>query len=107
MVPPLGKSLSGLPSLVVAIAANQLPFAEALHQAGHLQFLGDGASVTSEQIRSTLLHLMTEPKLENAVTALTDGWGAPRLAIAMLGPQVQSVCGQLQLRTNPSPALGQ
>ena len=41
-----------LPSLVVAIAANQLPFSEALDQAGHLQLLGDGASVTAEQIRS-------------------------------------------------------
>ncbi len=76
-----------LPSLVVAIAANQLPFSEALDQAGHLQLLGDGASVTAEQIRTALLSLMAQPKPGKAVTALTDGWGAPRLAMAMLGPQ--------------------
>jgi UDP-2,4-diacetamido-2,4,6-trideoxy-beta-L-altropyranose hydrolase len=76
-----------LPSLVVAIAANQLPFSEALDQAGHLLLLGDGASVTAEQIRSALLRLLIKPKPEKAATALTDGWGAPRIAMAMLGPQ--------------------
>ena len=77
-----------LPSLVVAIAANQLPFSEALDQAGHLQLLGDGASVTAEQIRSALLARMTDPQPEKATLALTDGWGAPRLAMAMLGSLV-------------------
>ena len=76
-----------LPSLVVAIAANQRPFSEALDQAGHLQLLGVGASVTAEQIRSALLARMTEPKPEKAAPALTDGWGALRLSMAMLGPQ--------------------
>ena len=76
-----------LPSLVVAIAANQHPFSEALDQGGHLQLLGDGASVTVEQIRSALLSFITEPKPGKAAIALTDGWGASRLAMAMLGPQ--------------------
>ncbi len=76
-----------LPSLVVAIAENQLPISEALDQAGHLQLLGDGANVTAEQIRFALLPLMTEPKPGKAAIALTDGWGAPRLAMAMLAPQ--------------------
>jgi len=82
-----------LPSLVVAIAANQLPFSEALDQAGHLQLLGDGASVTAVQIRCALLSLMHEPKPGRAAPALTDGWGAARLAMAMLGPQ-----GEISLR---------
>ena len=81
------RACLGLPSLVVAIASNQLPFSEALDHAGHLQLLGDGASVTAEQIRSALLARMTEPKPEKAAPALTDGWGALRLAMAMLGPQ--------------------
>ena len=81
------RACLGLPSLVVAIAANQLPFSEALDQAGHLLLLGDGASVTAEQIRSTLLRLHIEPKPKKTATALTDGWGAPRLTMAMLGPQ--------------------
>lgn len=80
------RACLGLPSLVVAIAANQLPLAEALDQAGHLQLLGVGASVTAEQIRSALLSLTSLRKPEKAPLALTDGWGAPRLAMAMLGP---------------------
>ncbi|QNI46796.1 UDP-2,4-diacetamido-2,4,6-trideoxy-beta-L-altropyranose hydrolase [Synechococcus sp. A15-60] len=81
------RSCLRLPTLVVAIAANQLPFAEALDQAGHLQLLGVGASVTAEQIRSALLARMTESKPEKAAPALTDGWGALRLSMAMLGHQ--------------------
>ena len=83
-----------LPSLVVALAANQLRFSEALDQAGHLHLLGDGASVTAEQIRSALFRLLTEPKPENPAPALTDGWGAPRLAMAMLGSQ-----GEISMRS--------
>lgn len=74
-----------LPSLVVAIAENQLPVSEALDQAGHLKLLGDGASVAADQIRSALLSLIAEPKLGKATFALTDGWGASRLAMAILG----------------------
>lgn len=81
------RACLGLPSLVVAIAANQLPFAQALDQAGHLELLGDAASVTVEQIRSTLLARSIQPAPGGAGSALTDGWGASRLAMAMLGPQ--------------------
>ncbi|WP_411870128.1 UDP-2,4-diacetamido-2,4,6-trideoxy-beta-L-altropyranose hydrolase [Vulcanococcus limneticus] len=81
------RACLGLPSLVVAIAANQLPFAQTLDQAGHLQLLGDGASVTVEQIRSALLARIAQPAPGGAGSALTDGWGASRLAMAMLGPQ--------------------
>jgi len=83
----------GLPSLVVAIAANQLPFAQALDQAGHLQLLGDGASVNAEQIRSALLARIAEPYADEGGHDLTDGWGASRLATAMLGAQ-----GSISLR---------
>lgn len=81
------RACLGLPSLVVAIAANQLPFAQALDQAGHLQLLGDGATVTIEQIRAALLARIAQPAPGGAGSALTDGWGASRLAMAMLGPQ--------------------
>ena len=83
----------GLPSLVVAIARNQIPIAEALDQAGYVQLLGDSASVTAEKIRSTLLSLLSQPQPGTAAAALTDGWGASRIAIAMLGPQ-----GAIRLR---------
>lgn len=81
------RSCLGLPSLVVAIAANQLPFAQALDLAGHVQLLGDAATVTAEQIRSALLAWIPESFLGNAAIPLTDGQGAPRLAMAMLGAQ--------------------
>ena len=76
-----------LPSLVVAIAANQVPFSEALHHAGHLQLLGEAATVSTEQIRSALLALIAHPVPQDAGGHLTDGLGASRLAVAMLGPQ--------------------
>ncbi len=81
------RSCLRLQSLVVVIAANQRSFSEALDQAGHLHLLGDETSVTADQIRSALLSLMIEPKSLKVATALTDGWGASRLATAMLGPQ--------------------
>ena len=75
-----------LPSLVVAIAENQLPFAECLHQAGHLQLLGDAATVSAEQIRSELQSRIAHFVPQDAGCDLTDGMGALRLALAMLGP---------------------
>jgi len=81
------RTCLALPSLVVAIAANQLPFAKALDQAGYLQLLGDRSSVTAEQIRSVLLVKLSEPSTGGMVPALTDGWGASRLAMAMIGRQ--------------------
>jgi len=81
------RACLGLPSLVVAIAANQLPCAQALDQAGHLQLLGDAANVSVAQIRFALLARIAQPAPGAAGSALTDGWGASRLAMAMLGPQ--------------------
>ena len=81
------RACLGLPSLVVAIAANQLPFAQALDQAGHLQLLGDGAIVSAEQFRSALMPWIAKPFAREAGCALTDGWGASRLAMAMVGSQ--------------------
>ena len=78
-----------LPSLVVAIAANQIPFAEALHQAGHLQLLGESSTVSPEQIRSALLARIADPVPKDAGGDLTDGFGASRLAIALLGTKAR------------------
>jgi RimJ/RimL family protein N-acetyltransferase len=82
-----------LPSLVVAIAANQLPFALALGQAGQLQLLGDAASVSVEQIREAVAEALQAPWPLSSSHGLTDGWGVARLATGMLGPQLH-----LQLR---------
>lgn len=87
------RACLGLPSLVVTIAANQLQLAQALVQAGYLDWLGDAATVTADQIRAALLTQITELFAREAGSDLTDGWGANRLAMAMLGPQ-----GVLKLR---------
>lgn len=76
-----------LPSLVVAIAANQVPFSEALQQEGKVQLLGDAATVGAEQIRAALLARVDDPDQQEAGGDLTDGMGASRVAVAMLGPQ--------------------
>lgn len=92
------RSCLGLPSLVVTIAANQLLSAESLDRAGHLQLLGEGATVTVEQIRCALLTRIAEPLAGELAKVFIDGWGASRLAMAMLGAH-----GDISLR--PSKAL--
>ena len=82
------RACLGLPSLVVATAANQLAFAQALDRAGHLLLLGTGDRVNVEQIRSELLALIAKSLPKDAGFSLTDGWGTSRLAIAMLGEKV-------------------
>ena len=78
-----------LPSLVVTIAANQKPFAEALDSAGYLKVLGDADTVSAKRICSELLRHISRSseQYEDAGGTLTDGLGASRLAIAMLGPK--------------------
>jgi len=81
------RACLGLPSLVVSVAANQRPFAEALDQASHLQFLGDAASVDVAQIRAALLARLTYLSNSAVGRDLSDGWGAARLATTLLGVQ--------------------
>jgi UDP-2,4-diacetamido-2,4,6-trideoxy-beta-L-altropyranose hydrolase len=81
------RACLGLPSLVVVIAANQRPTAQSLGEAGYLHLLGDWVSVTVEQIRSVLLARIHNPFARESNCVLTDGWGASRLAMAMLGSQ--------------------
>ena len=88
------RACLGLPSIVAAIAANQLPFAQVLDQAGHLQLLGDAKTATVANIRSALLAQINQPASGGTGSALTDGWGASRLAMTMLGPQ-----GAISLRS--------
>ena len=75
----------GLPTIVVSIAENQNQLVKALEQTGHVQILGKGSSVTTRQIRTALLAELAKPR--EAISKITDGWGASRLAIAMLGAQ--------------------
>ena len=85
------RACLNLPTLVVAIAANQMASAQALNDAGHLSLLGDSETVTAKQIRSELLAQITGPLQKDAGSQLTDGLGTKRVALAMLGPQTSIV----------------
>jgi UDP-2,4-diacetamido-2,4,6-trideoxy-beta-L-altropyranose hydrolase len=74
-----------LPSLVISIASNQLPFAESLDKDGYIKLLGDSRNISVDKIRSTLLKITSKPVSNIDIGNLTDGWGAERVAIAMIG----------------------
>ena len=78
-----------LPSLVVTIAENQKPFAKSLAEAGHIELLGDPATVSAETIHSALVARITNrvPSGNGSGSDLTDGHGTSRLTLAMLGPK--------------------
>ena len=78
------RACLGLPTLVVAIAKNQLPFAQALDQAGFLMLLGEASEVQAPQIADALKARLVEPWPAERSIQLTDGYGAARLAMAML-----------------------
>ncbi len=79
------RACLGLPSLVVVIADNQLAFAKALDQAGKLTLLGDAEAVNAEQIRLALITALQQQRPSVSGQDLTDGWGAGRVATAMMG----------------------
>jgi len=82
------RSCLGLPSIIVAIAVNQLPFVQLLDRAGQLQLLGNADEVGADQIhRALVLALQQQPWHRACGHHLTDGWGAARVATALLGPQ--------------------
>lgn len=81
------RACLGLPSLVVAIADNQRPFAQALHQDGWIQFLGHSDQVSVHTLREALISAVQRPQHLPSGQCLTDGWGATRLATALLGFQ--------------------
>jgi UDP-2,4-diacetamido-2,4,6-trideoxy-beta-L-altropyranose hydrolase len=81
------RACLGLPSMLVTIADNQLPFAQALDQAGKVQLLGSAAAVTAEQIRLALMDALQQHLPRASGQDLTDGWGVGRVAIALMGLQ--------------------
>ena len=83
-----------LPALVVTFGQDQAPIAAALDNAGAIQLLGSKETVTVGDIRSALIAKIASfaAGLEEP-PALTDGFGAQRLAMALLGIQ-----GEISLR---------
>ena len=75
------RACLGLPSVVLPSAANQLPFSEALAAAGLIHLLLDPADLLSE-LGTIEPHLLAQSQ---NCQRLADGWGAQRLATALLG----------------------
>jgi UDP-2,4-diacetamido-2,4,6-trideoxy-beta-L-altropyranose hydrolase len=96
------RACLGLPSLVVAIADNQLPFVQALDQASQIRLLGSTATVGVEHIRLSLVDALQKTWPWACGHDLTDGWGAARVATALLGSQLPL---QLQPATIADEAL--
>ena len=77
-----------LPTLVVICGLDQAPIANALDKLGNIQLLGEKETVTLDDIRFALIgRIATFLEVREQPPALTDGFGAPRLAMAMLGIQ--------------------
>jgi UDP-2,4-diacetamido-2,4,6-trideoxy-beta-L-altropyranose hydrolase len=81
----LERACLGLPSLVIAIADNQVPFVQALDQAGKVQLLGNSAAVSAEKIRLALIDALQQRPPRASGQDLTDGWGVGRVATALMG----------------------
>jgi UDP-2,4-diacetamido-2,4,6-trideoxy-beta-L-altropyranose hydrolase len=79
------RSCLGLPSLVIAIADNQCDIAQALHDIGAIQYLGNAEKIGVEDLRAKLLTAKEGFATVSQVNRLTDGWGAARIAAVVMG----------------------
>lgn len=78
----------GLPSLVIAVAKNQIKPIQSLELIGAVQYLGESVEVSVEDISRALGSIMDAPSLlvamGDAAMALVDGLGTHRCVAAML-----------------------
>ena len=74
----------GLPSVIVSIAANQVPACEALSRSGLIKYLGTDADVTVASLRRALSSFVKYPgslaELAERGKAIVDGNGALRVS---------------------------
>ena len=78
----------GLPSVVIAVADNQVATSETLARQGYHLYLGQSSSVTSTQLAEALQTMLANPEqrqmLSQAGLALVDGQGTQRVLEAIL-----------------------
>lgn len=78
----------GLPSLVIAVASNQVGPIERLDQAGIVRFMGEGHAVSVEDISRVLGEMIATPpvlaEMSRKATKLVDGGGTQRCVLAIL-----------------------
>ncbi|MCW5729817.1 MAG: UDP-2,4-diacetamido-2,4,6-trideoxy-beta-L-altropyranose hydrolase [Alphaproteobacteria bacterium] len=92
----------GLPSLVIGVAENQRPTAEALRESGAARILGWIGEVAPAGIAATLRELADDPQalaaMAEAAARLVDGRGAERLLLALLAPRPSAQGAMIRLR---------
>ena len=78
----------GLPSLVIAVASNQVGPIEHLDQAGIVRFLGEGHAVSAEDISKVLGEMLATPsilaEMSRKAMKLVDGGGTQRCVSIIL-----------------------
>lgn len=84
------RAALGLPSLCVAVAANQVANAQALARAGGQLYLGLAQDLTLDALQGAIALLVANAPLRQSLAErarqLVDGRGAQRVATALLGP---------------------
>lgn len=78
------RACLGLPTLVIATAANQLSFSESLNKFGYIKLLTGRESVTKSQIYDAVNELRDNLINYSSCKNLTDGRGAMELAKILL-----------------------
>jgi spore coat polysaccharide biosynthesis predicted glycosyltransferase SpsG len=78
----------GLPSLVIAIAENQVPTAQYLSKLGAIDYIGRAEDLAEDALRVALSRFLMDQegrsKMANLGMQLVDGKGAERVADALL-----------------------
>ncbi len=81
------RCATGLPSLVVSVADNQVAIAEGVDQAKALRYLGPGTEVSAHMLAAAIIELLEDPvmlqKMSKAALALVDAHGAARVVAAL------------------------
>lgn len=83
------RCATGLPSLVIAVADNQVAIARAVDQAKALRYLGAGHEVSAHMLAGSINALRDNPEalrdMSAAALALVDARGAGRVVAALKG----------------------
>jgi UDP-2,4-diacetamido-2,4,6-trideoxy-beta-L-altropyranose hydrolase len=78
----------GLPSLVIAVAENQIPTAQHLSKLGAIHYIGRQSDLTPDGLRAALSRFLADDagraRMTEVGLELVDGLGARRVADAML-----------------------
>jgi UDP-2,4-diacetamido-2,4,6-trideoxy-beta-L-altropyranose hydrolase len=84
----------GVPSVVVSLAANQVPTCEALSRAGYIEYLGPWQTVDTRALADASLSVLNDvdgPWHGSALPDLVDGLGSTRVCDTMLAGTLQEL----------------